>query len=504
MRLNELQKYNKITIQCHDNPDADALGSGFALYSFFKDKGCDVSMIYSGRGPITKSNLKLMVEKLSIPVAFVEKDSIEKIEGLLLTTDCQYGAGNVTRFEAEDVAIIDHHQQEIFDVEKSLIITGMGSCSTVVWTMFKEENYVVEPNSDLATALYYGLLTDTNHFAEMNNPIDKDMRDELVYNRSLISMFINSNISIQELEVAGVAMLRCNVNEDLHFSVIQSKPCDANILGLISDFLLQVDRIFYCVVFNEVPGGFKLSVRSCMREVNAGELAAFICADMGSGGGHYQKAGGFFSKSLFEKKFPGQHAESYINNRMIEYFNTYELIYAGEYNADLTTMRKYQKKHIPLGFVKAADVLPLGTPIMVRTLEGDMDLTVEEDLIIMIGVKGEVYPNRMEKFQRAYKMISDTYEYEKCVVNNDYVPIIKSRLDGKVYNISDFAKTCTTTGDVQIYAKQLEGYVKVFTAWDMERYMTGNPGGYLAVRNDDLNDVYVVDQDIFDYTYEEV
>ena len=35
MKLNELLKFNDIVIQCHDNPDADALASGFALYWYF-------------------------------------------------------------------------------------------------------------------------------------------------------------------------------------------------------------------------------------------------------------------------------------------------------------------------------------------------------------------------------------------------------------------------------------------------------------------------------------
>ena len=33
MHLDELEKYKDITIQAHDNPDADAIASGFALYS---------------------------------------------------------------------------------------------------------------------------------------------------------------------------------------------------------------------------------------------------------------------------------------------------------------------------------------------------------------------------------------------------------------------------------------------------------------------------------------
>ena len=68
MRLKDLEGYNPITIQCHNNPDADAIGSGYGLYCYFKDLGKDVRLVYSGPNQITKSNLRLMIEKLNIPI----------------------------------------------------------------------------------------------------------------------------------------------------------------------------------------------------------------------------------------------------------------------------------------------------------------------------------------------------------------------------------------------------------------------------------------------------
>ena len=43
MYLNELDQYDSITIQAHDNPDADAIASGYALYVYFQAKGKNVS-----------------------------------------------------------------------------------------------------------------------------------------------------------------------------------------------------------------------------------------------------------------------------------------------------------------------------------------------------------------------------------------------------------------------------------------------------------------------------
>ena len=502
MKLRDLEKYNPITIQCHDNPDADTLGAGYALYCYFKSKEKDVRLIYSGRTQIQKTNLRLMVEELNIPVEYISSENMEIIKGLLITVDGQYGAGNVTKLEAENVAIIDHHQKEIANVELSRIQPTLGSCSTLVWKMLMEEDYKLE-DPIVGTALYYGLYTDTNQFSEIYNPLDMDMREGVPYNKSLITMFRNSNLSLKELEIAGIALLRYIYNDDYRFALIKAQPCDPNILGLISDFLLQVDEIQTCVVYNELTDGFKLSVRSCIKEVNASELAAYLTEGIGSGGGHIEKAGGFISKRRYEEEYPTLHSEAYISNRMTEYFDTTEIIYAKDYEVDLMGMVKYQKIKLPIGCVEADDVFPGGTPITIRTLDGDMDMVVAPDLYILIGVKGEVYPNNRDRFNESFKFIPGEYSLEECTIDAEYIPTIKNRATGVTTPISQFARKCIPTVDTFIYAKEIDKRIKIFTEENEEKYMLGVPGDYLAVRCDDTTDVYIVEKDIFDKTYKE-
>ena len=136
--LDDLANYNPITIQCHDNPDADAIASGYGLYLYFSSLKKDVKLIYSGRNKITKSNLVAMVNKYDIPINYLDANEVPKVDGLLVTVDCQYGAGNVTRIEADEVAIIDHHRIEIEGVEKNVILSHIGSCSTIVWKLLTE------------------------------------------------------------------------------------------------------------------------------------------------------------------------------------------------------------------------------------------------------------------------------------------------------------------------------------------------------------------------------
>ena len=39
MKLRDLLKYKDIVIQCHDNPDADALASGYAVFKYLESRG---------------------------------------------------------------------------------------------------------------------------------------------------------------------------------------------------------------------------------------------------------------------------------------------------------------------------------------------------------------------------------------------------------------------------------------------------------------------------------
>ena len=504
MTLKDLEQFEQITIQCHDNPDADALAAGYGLYCYFSDKGKKVDLVYSGKNEIQKANLCIMIEELKIPVRYIEPEKEGRIHkpGLLLTVDCQYGAGNVTGLTGDEIAIIDHHQIEITDVERSIINPRLGSCATLVWKLLKDEGYPITDEKYLGTALYYGLYTDTNQFSEIHNPLDMDMREEIPHDQSMITLFRNSNLSLKELEIAGIAMIRYSYNDDYEFAVIKAQPCDPNILGLIADFLLQVDIIKTCAVFNETGDGYKFSVRSCIKEVNASELAAYLAEEIGSGGGHYEKAGGFISLKKYEDHYPTLHAEAYFNNRMTQYFDSYDIIYAKDYEADINTMKLYEKRKLPVGYVKADEMLPVGTPITIRTLEGDINTVVEEDLYLIIGIKGEVYPNHREKFLRAYAVGEEKYVYDK--EHMEYLPTIKDRTNGNDLTLVDYARICVPTGTVRIYVKQLEKGVKVFVEWEKEKYMLGKPGDYLAVRSDDLHDVYIIEQDIFSKTYDMV
>lgn len=497
MRLSDLERYNNIIIQMHDNPDPDAIASAFGLYKFFIDRNKRTKIVYSGRTTIQKANLVLLIKECEIPVEYVEPGT-DYGDSLLITVDCQYKEGNVSELKAAHIAIIDHHQG-VGEGDYKVVLPYLGSCSTLVWSMMMKEGYNIDDDIKLGSAFYYGLMTDTGNFMEVSHPLDRDMMDTVKYSKPLIKLLSNSNISLSELEIAGQALIHYDYDEENKYLVIYAKPCDPNILGFINDLALQVDQILVSIVYNELNSGFKLSIRSCTKEVKANELADYLTEKIGSGGGHIEKAGGYIDKQLFLNVYNSQEIDEYLRERINRYFKNSEIIYAKDYNISLDGMLQYVKKPILRGFVDPSAILPEGTPITIRTIEGDVDIKVSDDFYILIGLKGEVYPIKKEKFGKSYKKTNDKYEF-----NGEYEPVVHIKKEGRVINLIQFASTCINYDSSTIYAKELTKIVKVFTQWDEDKYYLGKPGDFIACRSDDIKDVYIIERDIFFKTYYEL
>lgn len=495
MKLSSLLKFGTICIQCHDNPDADALAAAYGLYLYFQSKEVDSYIVYGGRNQITKPNLKLMIEALQIPVSFFP-ESFLLSNGLLLTVDCQPGEGNVTMIRSTNVACIDHHKT-YKQLEMSDIRSYLGSSSTIVWSLLNDEGFDFSKYPLLNTALYYGLMTDTGNFIEALHPLDRDMKDSLKFDKSLITKFVNSNISIKELEIAGIALIRHIYNSDHRFAVVHSEACDPNILGLISDLVLQVDKIDTCVVYNKTDSGFKLSVRSCINEVRANELADYLTHKIGSGGGHDDKAGGFIFEDLYESLYPTINTETYFGLRMTEYFDSIDIFYAQNYHSDTKSMALYNKLRTPVGFVSLSQILPVGTNIVIRTLKSDTETKVDEDTIIILGINNEVYPITRSLFESIYDATEEDFSYQ-----SDYSPTIRTNIDDKVFLLEKYAKTCYPKANTQVYASELDRTVKVFPLWDEGRYVLGNPGDFFVCNKNNLKDIYIIPRKTFEMSYE--
>lgn len=520
MRLSELLTYENIVIQCHDNPDADTIACGYGVYLYLKSKGKNPRLIYGGQNVIRKTNLVMLIKDLDIPIEHVHR--LKKPE-LLVMVDCQYRGGNSAVFEAEHIAVIDHHRVSTELPPLSEVRSNLGACSTLIWRMLKKETFDLKGNRPLCTALYYGLYTDTGSFTEIVHPLDKDLRDEADFDPIIMRKLRNANLSLEELETAGAALLHTDYMEEFRAAIIKVGPCDPNILGLISDLVLEVDAIDICVAFNLQPEGVKFSVRSCTKEVKASELAAELCKGIGSGGGHLEKAGGLIPIELMTQeylKFCEEHhftprmefdekgryeqpaasgIKSVIEQRLRDYMGNTDIVYSKNYRLDDAQAATYCRRSVPWGYVRATDLFAEGTQVNVRTLQGDLKETVESNTMFIIGPKGECFFRKEEAFLEEFRTYEDWQFYLR---NAEYEPTIKDIEKGKIVEPVDVANVCVPKGNTSIRACQLTRKVKLFRDEDENQlYTLGRVGDYMIETGDSANNIRIMRKELFEEIY---
>ena len=506
IKLEQLLDYDEVAIQCHDYPDADAIASGFALYRYFSAHGKDVLLFYGGAKPISKPNLAMMRDKLGIPLSYLPE--LKRRPGLLITVDCQFGGNNVQRVEAETVAVIDHHQvggelPPLFSVKPQF-----GACATLVERLLSEAGFELTASErPLVIALYYGLYSDTNAFTEIRHPYDLNLRDKLTWHdpnkmlqeEGILKNLLYSNLALEDLELASGALANLKYNQEHRFALIEAAPCDPNILGFISDLANQVDCLDSILVWNKRGGGYKFSVRGSGRNCAAIDLARWLTDyEPDKCGGHREKAGGWIEEKILEKN-GGLSIEQFFNKKMVDYHHLYQIIDCGQDGAvEQKGLQTYRKNSVTVGYVPSTKLFKAGVRLLVRMLEGEVTVTADDNLYLMIGVKGEIYFNRQDKFLANYYPLPEAYEppFELA-----YAPTVSSAADGEQISILDHALKCQSRDTVLVKARRLERPVKVFPLWSQDKYLLGEIGDWLLTQLDNPNDAYIVTKDVFNILY---
>ena len=174
----------------------------------------------------------------------------------------------------------------------------------------------------------------------------------------------------------------------------------------------------------------------------------------------------------------------------------FTILYTKDTVLDTSDMPLYEKRPQEVGAVHLADIFPPKTQVEIRTLEGDVVVSVEEDSYLMIGIEGEVYPVNEEKLLARYKSLNRPYSK-----TFEYSPSIKNLTTGQKSDVMSHAQAMISHGGGLIYAKPLDHCVKLFTQWDEEKYYLGNVGDYIAVREEDEHDIYIIKKSLFPLLY---
>ena len=282
----------RILILPHNDPDPDAIASAVALQHLLVYKlNIEVNIAY--RGIIGRAENKVLVRYLDNPLQRLTKAVLGKSQAIAIV-DTQPGSGNSPIKPSSDIiAVIDHHP---WHPQTALapfveVIPDVGATSTIL-TQHLLMSSIPIPDT-LATALFYGIKTDTLGLSRSASPADIDAYSYLVPRIDSKALF--------EIERAQVPAdyFRSLVNtlgstrvyRDVLIATIgQMKYPD--LAAEIADWLLRLKGIQWVICLGVYKDHLNLAVRSRHPRGGAGNLAQSVIDGLGTAGGHGSMAGG--------------------------------------------------------------------------------------------------------------------------------------------------------------------------------------------------------------------
>ena len=298
-----IKKYRHILIAIKGSPDPDVVAASFVFKLICEAYDTQAS-IDSPVHPSLPQNRKI-IKDLNLPICFDEFKDIK----------AQYDAYAVFDHQSVDIdgitgvipcaVHIDHHDRvdEEIQVDFKLIVDDAGSTSTVLAFLMEELKSELKPGKALqmkiATALEYGLCTDTNNL-QYATSMDRQALEIIspFSDKVLLRKIGSLHFSKQAMGFLNQALSHHIVYKDwliCGIGFMDEKYRDS--IAIIGDFLLKREDITTVVVFSiiEKKAGLTLDASFRTRKENF-NLNALIKRITREGGG--RKFKGAFQVNL--------------------------------------------------------------------------------------------------------------------------------------------------------------------------------------------------------------
>jgi nanoRNase/pAp phosphatase (c-di-AMP/oligoRNAs hydrolase) len=288
-----LSGYGRYLVVMHDNPDPDAIASGWAVCCLIEEKlGAPVRLV--GGGAIVRAENRHMVELLNPPVELVGEIEVGEDTATVLV-DCGVGSTNqlLTRADVRPVAVIDHHScapgglgPAFVDVRPDVVASA-----TIAASYLREQG--VDPGPKLATALLLAIRSETRGWEFDYSPLDRSILLWLTERSepSLLAAIESAPLSVRYFGDLLLAMQGTFLYGDAALCLLP-RAYGAEIVGEVADLLIRCEAVRRVLCGAAVGDDLLLSVRTRPDGDNATALLQATLAGLGSGGGHACRAGG--------------------------------------------------------------------------------------------------------------------------------------------------------------------------------------------------------------------
>ena len=279
-----LKENDRFVIVTHVNPDGDTLGSAFGLMRALKKLGKSAKVV--NEKPIPK-------DFGFITAAGDEFEGDETIVAVDIADSKLMGALE-NEYKDRTLLCIDHHGSNTGYAQNLLLESSAAAACEIIFKVIKELG--VEIDSDMATALYTGISTDTGCFRYSNVTADTHIyaaqliekgaehvkSDTLMFETKTMSYFMLQKMALEKMEVlfdGRVAIVT------LTRKMFEESGADENCADAIKAIPRQIEGVLIGITIREDEEAIHVSFRT-----HAPYDASEICRRFG-GGGHARAAG---------------------------------------------------------------------------------------------------------------------------------------------------------------------------------------------------------------------
>jgi nanoRNase/pAp phosphatase (c-di-AMP/oligoRNAs hydrolase) len=313
-RIAEIVQGHEVFIQGHNYPDADSVASAYGMKHLLECQGIASDLIYVGR--IERLTISRMIEMLEIKLILDEDEKRLSEDDQIIIVDAQKNNSNIKDCLGEEAVCIDHHpftnkaEYRFCDIRPQV-----GACSSIIASYYIEAG--IAPDRTTATALIYGIYMDTLGLRRGTSDFDVAMFNALYphVDHELLDKLHSNTMEYEELIAFGEAIKNIQMYDNVGI-VRLDRQCSDGLVSEIGEFILNLQEVELCVVYAIRESGVKLSLRSELPHIKAGEAMAEALAGIGSGGGHVEMAGGFIP----EENIPPQ-LDDEIRTRFLDVFS---------------------------------------------------------------------------------------------------------------------------------------------------------------------------------------
>ncbi len=292
--LRVLEGRKRVLVLSHNNPDPDSMGGAFGL-RFLIEKALEIPTSFGYRGNIFRAENLEMVRSLGLGMVKASELDFGRFDSLVVV-DTQPGFGHTVLPAGMSLdGVIDHHvppkEGNEIEVRFSDVRTDIGATCSIVTEYLMDLDYEIPPR--VATALLYGIRTDTADLSRNTGPIDEKAYLHLMLraDRKALARISRPSLPKDYFRAFRKAMNGVRIYGKVVVCSLGETE-NPEIVAELADLLLRLQDAEWVVTGGLYEGTYYISVRAKTWTSDAWHLLSEVLRDEGSFGGHGTVGGG--------------------------------------------------------------------------------------------------------------------------------------------------------------------------------------------------------------------